>query len=185
MSTSEADVGVTPDARAVIDSVVGLREYGFRGFLSVNRLWESRCDEVPVERGVYVAVRDTLMPPKFLDHSVGGRFRHMDPSVPIDVLQSHWVPGAVVLYLGLARGPGVRSLLHQRVKRYLRFGQGRVVAHYGGRFVWQLRDHRVMLLAWMPTPDEDPAAVEARLQAMFLARHGRLPFANLRLEDTE
>ena len=109
----------------------------------------------------------------------------MDPSVPIEILQNHWVPGAVVLYIGRARGPGVRALLHQRVKRYLRFGQGRVVAHYGGRFVWQLRDHRVMLLAWMPTPDEDPAVVEARLQAMFLARHGRPPFANLRLEDPE
>ena len=185
MSVSGADMDVTPRARSPIDSVAELRDYGFRGFLSVNRLWESRCEEVPVERGVYVAVRDAVMPPKFLEHSVGGRFRQMDPSVPIEILQNHWVPGAVVLYIGRARGPGVRALLHQRVKRYLRFGQGRVVAHYGGRFVWQLRDHRVMLLAWMPTPDEDPAVVEARLQAMFLARHGRLPFANLRLEDPE
>ena len=174
-----------PVSPTVVDSVAHLREYGFRGFLSVTRLAESRCAEVPVERGVYIVVRDTLMPPKFLDQSVGGRFRQMDPTVPLDVLNARWVEGAVVLYIGRARGPGVRSLLQQRIKRYIRFGQGRVVAHYGGRFIWQLRDHRVLLLAWMPTPDEDPAVVETALQAAFVAKHGRPPFANLKLEDKE
>ena len=90
------------------------------------------------------------------------------------------MPGAQVLYLGRACGPGVRSLLRQRVKRYLRFGHGRVVGHWGGRFVWQLRDHGTLRVAWKPTGDEDPALVEARLQARFREHYGMLPFANLR-----
>ena len=91
MSAAGPSVGTSPDSRAVIDSVPGLRAYGFQGFLSVNRLWETRCEEVPVERSVYVAVRDAVMPPKFLEHSVGGRFRQMDPSVPLEILRTHWV----------------------------------------------------------------------------------------------
>jgi hypothetical protein len=178
-------VSATAISETLFRSVVGLREYGFRGFLSVARLRESLCVEVPVERGVYVVVRDTFLPPKFLERSVGGRVRQVDPTVSVEVLSARWVEGAMVLYIGRARGPGVRSLLQQRVKRYIRFGQGRAVAHYGGRFIWQLRDHRALLLAWMPTPDEDPAAVDARLQSAFLASHGRLPFANLKLESAE
>ncbi len=178
-------MNVAPASGAMFDSVAQLREFGFRGFFSVARLRESRCVEVPAERGVYIVVRDTLIPPRFLERSVGGRFRRMDPTVPLGVLAANWVDAAMVLYIGRARGPGVRSLLQQRVKRYIRFGQGRVVAHYGGRFIWQLKDHRALLLAWMPTADEDPAGVEARLQSAFVERYGRLPFANLRLEDPE
>lgn len=178
-------MSAAPASGTMFDSVAQLREYGFQGFLSVGRLRDTRCVEIPAERGVYIVVRDTLLPPKFLEASVGGRFRQMDPSVPMDVLNAHWVDGAMVLYVGRARGPGVRALLQQRVKRYIRFGQGRVVAHYGGRFIWQLKDHRALLLAWMPTPDEDPSAVEQRLLSSFMQRFVRLPFANLKLGDAE
>jgi hypothetical protein len=178
-------VSATVHSGTLFRSVARLREYGFQGFLSVARLRESLCVEVPVARGVYVVVRDTLLPPKFLEHSVGGRFRQMDPTISVEALSERWVHDAMVLYIGRARGPGVRSLLQQRVKRYVRFGQGRAVGHYGGRFIWQLRDHRALLMAWMPTGDEDPAAAEARLQSAFLASHHRLPFANLRLEAAE
>src|SRR5436309_5308749 len=114
MSAPPASTTASPDSRTVLDSVAQLREYGFHGFVSVTRLGESRCAEVPVARGVYVAVRDTLMPPRFLERSVGGRLRQMDPTVPIDVLQAGLVPGAVVLYMGRARGRGGRSLVEQR-----------------------------------------------------------------------
>jgi hypothetical protein len=73
----------------------------------------------------------------------------------------------------------VRSLLRQRVKRYLRFGHGRVVGHWDGRFVWQLRDHHALRVAWNSTSDEDPAQLETRLQARFREHYGVLPFANL------
>jgi hypothetical protein len=170
-------------ARPLFDSVAELREHGFAGFRSVATLRDSRCLEVPVERGVYIVVRDYDGPPEFLTRSVAPHFRGQDPTLPLEELNQQWVAGARVLYIGRASGPGVRSLLQQRVKRYIRFGQGRVVAHYGGRLIWQLRDHRSLLFAWLPTPDEDPAVVEARLQAAFVERYGALPFANLRQES--
>jgi hypothetical protein len=178
-------VSAAPVSGTVFDSIAELREMGFRGFFSVSRLRDSRCVEIPAERGVYIVIRDTLLPPKFMEQSVGGRFRQMDPTVPVDVLSEHWVGGTFVLFIGRARGPGVRALLQQRVKRYIRFGQGRVVAHYGGRFIWQLKDHRVLLLAWMPTPDEDPSVVEERLLSAFVERYGKPPFANLKIGDAE
>jgi hypothetical protein len=162
-----------------------LQQSGFSGFHSISHLRQARCLDVPVERGVYVVVRDTDAPPGFLARSVGGWYRHQDPSVAADVLKEKWVDGAPVLYIGRARGPGVRSLLQQRVKRYIRFGQGKAVGHWGGRFVWQLRDHVALQVAWRPTPDEDPEVTEAALLGGFFLRYQRLPFANLRQEHAE
>jgi hypothetical protein len=170
-------------AEPLFDSVAQLREHGFAGFRSVATLRDSRCLEVPVERGVYIVVRDYDGAPEFLARSVAPPFRGQDPTLPLEALNEKWVPGARVLYVGRASGPGVRSLLQQRIKRYIRFGQGRVVAHWGGRLIWQLRDHRSLLFAWLLTPDQDPAAVEARLQAGFVERYGALPFANLKQEN--
>ena len=162
-------------------SIAALEARGFVGFRAVGALHADRCAEVPVARGVYVMVRNSLDPPEFLAKSVGGWYRGKDPSATR--LEEQWVPGAQVLYYGRARGPGVRSLLQQRVKRYLRFGHGKRVAHWGGRLVWQLADHESLLVAWLPTPEHDPAAVEAQLIQDFFAHHRKLPFANLREED--
>lgn len=163
-----------------------LRETGFQGFHSVSHLQRTRCLEVPVERGVYALVRDTDLPPEFMERSVAGRYRRNDPTVAVDELRAKWVEGAQVLYLAGARGPGVRNLLQQRIKRCIRFGQGRVVAHWGGRYVWQLRDHIALRVAWRcATAAEDPGALEAALLDGFMARHDRLPFANLEREEAE
>ena len=161
-----------------------LRDAGFRGFHAVSHLRRTSCLEVPAERGVYAVVRDTDAPPEFMARSVGGRFRQQDPTVAVDLLLEHWVEGASLLFLGNASGPGVRSLLQQRVKRCLRFGQGKVVGHWEGRFIWQLCDHAALRIAWRTTPDDDPAAVEGALLDGFELRYGRLPFANLRPEAT-
>lgn len=162
-----------------------LQGAGFLGFRSMSHLLRTGCLEVPVERGVYVVVRDSERRQEFLARSVGGWFRQQDPSVTVDVLKERWVEGAQVLYLGRARGPGVRSLLQQRVKRYIRFGQGKAVAHAGGRFIWQLRDHMALKVAWLPTPDKDPAILEAALLEGFYLLYERLPFANRRQEHAQ
>jgi hypothetical protein len=167
------------------DDIARLEREGFQGFRTVARLRESHCLEVPVARGVYVVVREASERPEFLARSVGGRFRGQDPTVPVETLEAKWVDGAAVLYVGRARGPGVRSLLRQRVKRMIRFGQGRVVGHRGGRYVWQLRDHAALRFAWYATGEDDPARVEAALLERFALRHGALPFANLRGEASE
>lgn len=134
---------------------------------------------------MYAVVRESLDPPGFMARSTAPFYRGMDPSAPIEALEARWVPGAQLLYLGRADGPGVRSLLKQRVKRYLRFGHGRVVGHWEGRQVWQLRDHAALRVAWKSTGDADPAPLEAGLREGFLERHGALPFANSRPESEE
>jgi hypothetical protein len=174
-----ASGSLAPGSRAFLEAE------GFEGFFTVGQLHAEGCEGLPNEPGVYAIVRESLDRPEFLIKSVGPIYRGQDPTRPVDELKQRWVPGAQVLYLGRACGPGVRSRLRQRVKRYLRFGHGRVVGHWGGRFVWQLRDHGTLRVAWKSTGVEDPAQFEARLQARFREHYGVLPFANLRQESEE
>ena len=168
-----------PGSRAFLEAE------GFEGFFTVGQLHSEGCESVPNKPGVYAIVRDRHDQPDFLTKSVGPIFRDQDPTRPVDELEKRWVPGAQLLYLGRACGPGVRSLLRQRVKRYLRFGHGRVVGHWGGRFIWQLRDHARLRVAWKSTGEGEPAQFEARLEARFREHYGVLPFANLKQESEE
>ena len=173
------------DADGDPGSIAFLESEGFAGFRTVAQLNADRCEEIPNLRGIYVVVRESLDPPRFLAKSTAARFRDTDPTIPIGELEQLWVPGAQVLYFGRARGPGVRSLLRQRVKRYLRFGHGRHVAHWGGRVIWQPSDASALRVAWKPTPKDAPARAEGRYQDAFERHHGALPFANLRQEHDE
>ena len=166
-------------------SIAFLTSEGFEGFRTIAQLHADRCEEIPNLRGIYAIVRESLDPPQFLPRSTAARFRDTDPTIPVDELERLWVPGAQILYFGRARGPGVRTLLRQRVKRYLRFGQGRHVSHGGGRAIWQLRDPSALRVAWKPTPKDDPARAEAKYQDGFELHHGALPFANLKRESDE
>ena len=177
--SANVDAGADPGSRAFLESE------GFEGFVQVGQLRAERCEQVPNAPGVYALVRESPLPPEFMPRSTAPVYRGQQPSRPVDELKERWVPGAQVVYFGRACGPGVRSLLRQRVKRYLRFGQGRVVGHWGGRFVWQLCDHAALRVAWKPAGDADPARIEADLQARFLRHYGALPFANLKQESEE
>jgi len=171
--------GSDPGSRAFLEA------QGFEGFVATGQLHAERCERLPNQRGVYAVLRESPWPPEFVPRSTAPAYRGVDPSRPIAELEARWVPGAQVLYFGRACGPGVRSLLRQRVKRFMRFGHGRVVGHWGGRFVWQLRDHAGLVVAWKPTPEADPAQVEASLQAGFVRHYGVMPFANLKQESEE
>ncbi len=166
----------TPAAAPDPGSRAFLEAEGFTGFVTNGQLHAERCERVPDERGVYVLVRDSVAPAEFMVRSTAPVWRGEDPTRPIDELQQRWVLGAQLLYVGRAAGTGVRGRLHQRIKRLLRFGHGKVVAHWGGRFVWQLRDHAGVRVAWKPC--DDPAAECARLLARFTGHYGVPPFAN-------
>ena len=158
-------------------SVAGLRAMGFEGFVPVRDLRRDDCRALPRENGVYVMVREREAPPRFNPRGTAAYWRGMDPNVKIEDLAEKWVPGAVVMYVGRAAGTGVRGKLQQRVKRWLRFGEGKNVAHWGGRHVWQLADAYDLLVAWKPC--KDAVRQEVALLAAFEAKHERLPFANL------
>ncbi|MEO5616900.1 MAG: hypothetical protein ABIS67_03940 [Candidatus Eisenbacteria bacterium] len=167
----------------LFDSIDTLRAGGFDGFATVNDLIGSRCAEVPVTRGVYLVVREPALPPRFMPSSSAGLFRGQKASVKVEVLTGKWVADAIVLYVGQAGGTGVRSQLQQRIKRYIRFGSGKSVNHWNGRYVWQLADHRKLRFAWLA--EDQPAGLEARLLEAFEARYAALPFANLRTESDD
>jgi transcriptional regulator with XRE-family HTH domain len=147
-----------------------LADLGFEGFARVVGL-PTGAPGVPSAPGVYVVVRRGMTEPRFLDRSVGGRFKGQDPSVPVERLNENWVDAATVLYIG--RGSDLRS----RLNLLARFGRGEPVAHWGGRFLWQLEDHRDLLVAWLETTDQ--VNRESELIATFEDSFGALPFANL------
>ena len=178
---TSTDPGALPSITAAsLASIEGLQALGFEGFATVTDLARSNCLEVPVARGVYVVVREPADPPRFMPGSAAGTFRGQKPHVKVEVLEKKWVPGAIVLYVGQAGGTGVRGQLQQRIKRRIRFGSGKSVAAWGGRYVWQLADHRSHRFGWKEC--EDPLGWERRLLDTFKRHYGALPFANLKEE---
>lgn len=150
----------------------GLSSLGFKGFVPVGEL---TIDHGRIDRGegVYLILRVAKEPPQFLEVGTGGHFHDKDPNVPIQVLREKWVEGTIILYIGKAS----RSL-RRRLGKYLDFGEGEPVAHWGGRYIWQLKDSSDLLVCWKEL-DEDTREVEARMILEFERQYGKLPFANL------
>ncbi|MEO7866694.1 MAG: hypothetical protein ABIU54_03550 [Candidatus Eisenbacteria bacterium] len=153
-----------------------LEAAGFVGFTAAVTVQLDRCERVPVERGVYVVLRDPEYPVQFRAKSPAGHYRGVDPTLPVEILSKRWIEGATVLYIGVAPGTGVRALLQQRIKRTVRFGGGADIAHPGGAALWQLEGSMQLRFAWKVL-QEDPRPFAAALLAEFVARHGRAPFA--------
>lgn len=116
--------------------------------------------------------------PKFLEQSPAGHFKGKDPSVSKTKLETNWVPGAKVIYIGKAGDSG-SSCLRQRIKQYLDFGQGKPVGHHGGRCIWQIESSNEFLVCWKKVEKQMPRDVERELIDEFTDKFGRLPFANL------
>lgn len=121
---------------------------------------------------------DGMFRPEFIYPGTGGFFKGKDPNLPISTLESMWIDGPKVIYIGQTE-----SSLRKRVSQYMRFGKGKSVGHYGGRCIWQIKNCENLLVCWLPLGDSDvgPKEVEDWLLKDFLLAYGRLPFANLRL----
>lgn len=149
-----------------------LNDAGFTGFISVSELREGGLKMIPDFSGVYMVLRVSDVAPKFLATGSGGRFKGKDPNVPVEELKANWVEETPVLYIGKA------TSLRKRISQYLRFGQGKPVGHWGGRYIWQLADATQLLFCWMPV-DGNADAVETDMICSFRERYGSRPFANL------
>jgi len=153
-------------------SRAGLARDGFVGWLTFDQLRADKLTQVPPEGGVYVVLRKSARPPGFLKQNPGGRFKGRNPTIASTALEANWVDGAKVVYIGKA------NALRRRLNEFARFGAGAPIGHWGGRLIWQLGDSADLLVAWKPTPDEDPRGAESRLIARFRAAYDQPPFAN-------
>ena len=150
---------------------------GFDGFATVEAL--KHRDVIPQSPGVYCVVWSGPRQPVFVEVGTGGRFKGKDPNVAISKLYENWVTGSAILYIGKASGgkSGKRGL-RKRLSEYLEFGEGRPIGHSGGRYIWQIKDSRSLLICWKIT-DIEPRRVEKSMIFDFKAQFGQRPFANL------
>ena len=144
----------------------------FNGFVRVFNLRGEALKDIPDVPGVYMVLRDSVERPDFLVRGSGGYFKGKDPNVPLSELCANWVEGANVLYIGKAKS------LRKRISQYLRFGDGKPVGHWGGRYIWQLADAQELIFCWMPVIG-DADAVETEMICRFREHYGSRPFANL------
>ena len=149
-----------------------LKETGFVGFVPVAELWGGALRMIPDVPGVYVVCRVSDGAPVFLETGSGGHFKGKAPNVAVAELAANWVGGTPVVYIGKA------TSLRKRISQYVRFGQGKPVGHWGGRYIWQLADAPDLLFCWREV-DGVPDAVETELICAFREAYGSRPFANL------
>jgi hypothetical protein len=151
---------------------------GFIGWKTWAELRAARFHDVPSSAGTYVVYRPSAEPPRFVAMGTGGRFKGRDPNVLVPMLRAKWVESAHAVYVGKADRP-----LKERLRAYARFGAGEPVAHWGGRYIWQLADAGDLLVAWRELDGRAATALDAErefLDAFADGHDGRLPFANLR-----
>jgi len=88
--------------------------------------------------------------------------------VPVERLVAKWVAEAVVVYIGKAiPGQSDRRGLGKHLDEYRRIGTGEPVAHWGGRFIWQLADHGEIRVGWKVV-DRSATEVENELIREFV-----------------
>src|SRR5450432_1504030 len=95
-------------------SLDSLRSAGFAGFVSIRELRGCKLRCVPGETGdigVYLILRVQEDIPAFIERSTGGHFKGIDPSVAVNVLESNWVVGTPVVYIGKAGERGGAATL--------------------------------------------------------------------------
>lgn len=156
-----------------------IKEMGFTGFKTVDQLWNDHSC-ITNERGIYLILSPDPSINQYLTKGVGGYFKDKDPNVSLSELKTNWVTDSHILYIGQAGGNTPSATLRKRIKQYLEFGKGKPVGHYGGRLIWQLSNHKSLLVAWKVIETSDPRVEEANLIKDFANYYGKLPFANLR-----
>lgn len=154
-----------------------IKEAGFIGFKTMKELFVN-SSSIPEVKGVYMVINPTKEG-EFLTVGTGGHFKDKNPNVLVPELESNWVDDTIVVYIGKAGREGSKATLQSRLKQYFGFGQGKKVGHWGGRFIWQLKNSADLIVCWKALPTTDPRTVEAALIKDFVSKYSKRPFANL------
>lgn len=136
-------------------------------------------DRPPEEVGVYFVLLPEHTDVQFVPRGTGGFFKGKNPNVSTEELRRNFVPNTRILYIGKAGAQGKKSTLRNRIQLLSRFGQGKAVGHWGGRYLWQVAGAERLVVAWRRTPGEVPQEVECSLIGEFRRAYGKRPFANL------
>lgn len=165
------------------NSITDLKAAGFEGFISVADLRNKAIDNiVPRKRGVYMFLWEFDNKPDFLIKGTGGYFKGKNPDVSVDVLRDKWVNNTCVLYIG-ETGSGksnTNRVLSIRIDEALRFGAGEDVAHYGGRYLWQIKNSGSLIVCWKPVVSVSPKEEKEKLLLLFKSIYHKTPFANIK-----
>jgi hypothetical protein len=157
-----------------------LESEGFEGFISIKKLWNSKCDMIPERPGVYIVYRNTNKEPEFLEKTIAGLYKGEDLAVSILQLKSNWNDHTPVIYIGKAGGPGIKQGLKSRLRKYVGTGFSQNAKRRGGKMIWQLRDAPELLLCWKTDiGNKTPKDFEDDLKELFKKEYGKIPFANL------
>ncbi|MFC4691282.1 hypothetical protein ACFO5T_12660 [Dokdonia genika] len=155
-----------------------IEKHGFKGFKTVAELWLDKS-HIPKIKGVYMVIDPNFEKTEFLTKGVGGFFKGKDPNVAVSELKFNLVPNSQVVYIGKAGSPTGIATLNSRLGQYLRFGETKNVGHWGGRYIWQIKNHSGLIFCWKPTPTDDPREIEKQLLSKYIKDFGKRPFANL------
>lgn len=153
-----------PDSRGTILAA------GFKGLQTVEALLGGQYAAIPDIPGLYAVFRLADKSARFTTTSAAAHYLGKNPTIAKEVLEAAWLPEAALLYLN--KGASLRT----RIRMLVEFGSGKVVAHPGGRALWQLADADDLWVGWKPT--EAGKAEEAALRAAFADQYGADPFAN-------
>jgi len=154
------------------------KQEGYQGFVKIESLMQNECLNVPNEKGIYLILKNGIKK-EFLTKSVGGHFKEKNPTVDKSVLENKWIEESDIIYIGQAGGGSSAATLKKRLKQYMRFGKGEPVGHWGGRYIWQIKEYRNLLVCWRATPNEDPRVIEKEMIETFESSYGGKPFANI------
>lgn len=151
-----------------------LKQNDFKGFISIEKLWENNSI-IPNTQGVYLVLNKNKNDIRFLETGVGGFYQNHNPNVSIDILTSEFVPNSLVVYIGKANN------LRNRIRQYLSFGNGNNAPHRGGKYIWQLENHKDLLFCWKElSKNENPKSIESQLIINYKKQfNNKRPFANL------
>ncbi len=165
---------------SIYNNITELKKNGFEGFVTIESFQQGKLSHVPEEKGVYLVLYLSDSNIEFIKKSSAGHFKGKNPTVHMDILEKKWIENTIVAYIGQAGGGDSSATLKSRIRQLVAFGNGKPIGHWGGRYLWQIKDSKDLVICWQASSKRDPRTLENELIRNFVSHHGALPFANLK-----